>query len=283
MKPQRPEQFGICSWSTHPKDPADLAGRMKELGLKRVQLALDPLRHNDSAWGDVQAVLKDQGLAICSGMFGCKGEDYSTLESIRATGGVVPDATWQDNWAAIQEHAPNAAKLGLTLVSTHAGFLPHDKSHPDFKKLVDRISQIAELFKKHSLVLVFETGQETAETLSAFLDALDKQGATNTGVNFDPANMILYDKGDPVESLKKLMPRVMQVHIKDAKRTTKPGTWGSEVAIGDGDVDWRGFLRALAEGDFEGNLVIEREAGEDRVGDVRKAIERLTKIMDELA
>ena len=52
----------------------------------------------------------------------------------------------------------------------------------------------------------------------------------NIGVNFDPANMILYDKGDPVKALHVLAPWMRQVHIKDAKRTKIPGTWGEEVA-----------------------------------------------------
>ena len=44
------------------------------------------------------------------------------------------------------------------------------------------------------------TGQETADTLWQFLHDL---GRDNVGVNFDPANMILYDKGDPIASMKK--------------------------------------------------------------------------------
>ena len=91
--------------------------------------------------------------------------------------------------------------------------------------------------------------------------------------------MILYDKGDPIASLKKLMPRVKQVHIKDAVRTKTPGTWGSEVPIGEGQVDWKAFMGVLAAADFKGNFVIEREAGQNRVGDVRKAIERISQLM----
>ncbi len=129
------------------------------------------------------------------------------------------------------------------------------------------------------LTLLFETGQETADTLEQFIKALVKQGAANVGVNFDPANMILYDMGDPIVSLRKLMPRVRQVHIKDAVRTTTPGTWGKEVPIGEGQVDWKAFMQVLAEADYRGNLVVEREAGQERAADVRKAIERLSKLM----
>jgi len=279
MTPQKPEQLGICSWSTHPKDPADLLARLNDIGLKSVQLGLNPLVSDPGAWKDVQSKLNDAGISIVSGMFGTVGEDYTSLETIRETGGVIRDEHWDDNWKIIQQVVEVGARLQLPLISSHAGFLPEDKADPSFEKLVDRVAKIAKLMAKHNIDLLFETGQETADTLLQFLDALDAAGATNTGVNFDPANMILYAKGDPIDSLKKLMHRVSQVHIKDATKTTTPGTWGVEVPIGDGDVDWQAFMDTLAAGDFKGSLVIEREAGEDRVGDVRIAIERMTKLM----
>ncbi|MCX5661153.1 MAG: sugar phosphate isomerase/epimerase [Planctomycetota bacterium] len=212
-------------------------------------------------------------------MFGTAGEDYTSLETIRKTGGFIPDQHWEANWKTVQEVAKVSRAMGLKLVSSHAGFLPGDASDPSFTKLVDRIATVAKHFAESGLTLLFETGQETADTLEKFLVALEKKGAPNTAVNFDPANMILYDKGDPIVSLRKLMPRVKQVHIKDAVRTKTPGTWGTEVAIGDGEVDWKAFMQVLAEANYKGHLVIEREAGQDRVGDVRKAIDRLSKLM----
>ncbi len=273
------ERLGICSWSTHPKDPADLAGRLRDVGLKKVQLALNPLRTDPAVWGDVQAVLAQDGASIASGMFGTIGEDYSSLESIRRTGGVVPDQHWAENWKIVQDVAKLAQRLQLKLVSCHAGFLPHEPSDPAFTKLVGRITQIAKCFADHGLTLLFETGQESGPTLLSFLTALDAQGATNTAVNFDPANMILYDMGDPIDALKTLLPRVRQVHIKDAVRTTVKGQWGQEVPIGDGQVDWPAFMRVLAQGNYTGDLIIEREAGQNRVGDIRLAIQRLGAVM----
>ncbi|MBI1336273.1 MAG: TIM barrel protein [Phycisphaera sp.] len=276
MHQQSPSQFGICSWSTHPRSPADLAGRMKELGLKKVQLALHGVYNDPATWGSVKSQLADEGMTIVSGMFGTKGENYKSLETIRTTGGFVPDEHWQANLETTRKTAASARALGLTMVSTHAGFIPDSTSDALFPKMVQRLREVADIFREHQLDLIFETGQETADALWQFLDLLDR---ANVGINFDPANMILYDKGDPIAALKKLMPRVKQVHIKDAVRTTTPGTWGKEVAIGDGEVDWKAFLQTLAEHNFRGNLVIEREAGADRVGDVRKAVERLSALM----
>ena len=71
------------------------------------------------------------------------------------------------------------------------------------------------------MVLGLETGQETAVVL---LQVLAKLARANVAVNFDPANMILYDKGNPIEALQVLGPWVRQVHIKDARKTRTPGS-----------------------------------------------------------
>jgi sugar phosphate isomerase/epimerase len=88
---------------------------------------------------------------------------------------------------------------------------------------------------------------------------------------FDPANMVLYDKGDPIEALRTLGPWIGQVHIKDGIRTKVTGEWGEEVVVGTGDVDWKAFFTTLDEVGFTGDLCIEREAGTTRVADIAAA------------
>ncbi len=269
------DRLAVCSWSLQPSSPQDLIAKLKETGLQRVQLALDPLRENPGLWGKAPEQLRQSGFTIVSGMFGCVGEDYTTLESIRLTGGIGPDATWEQNWKNIQASAALSRQLGLKLVTFHAGFLPHDTSDPVFKKMLKRLKEVADIFDRVQITLGFETGQETAPQL---LQVLKELKAGNVGVNFDPANMILYDKGNPIEAVRALGPWIHQVHIKDATRTKVPGTWGAEVPVGTGEVDWRAFFAVLNDFKFDGNLVIEREAGEQRVADIRKARELVEKL-----
>jgi len=263
-------RLAVCSWSLRPTDPQDLIAKLRQTGLSRVQLALDPLREQPAVWGRAAEQLRAAGIAIVSGMFGCVGEDYTTLETIRRTGGLVPDETWDQNWRNIRATAALAQSLGLKLVTFHAGFLPHDAGDPGFAKLKSRLEQVAGEFAARNIALGLETGQETAGALGQFLESLDR---ANVGVNFDPANMILYDKGNPIEALRKLARWIRQVHLKDARRTRVPGTWGEEVVLGTGEVDWPAFFRTLAEIGFNGDLCIEREAGENRVADIRAARE----------
>jgi sugar phosphate isomerase/epimerase len=156
----------------------------------------------------------------------------------------------------------------LPLVSVHAGFLPPDARDPERATLLARLRTIVDVYADKGVRVAFETGQETAETLAAVLAELDRPSA---GVNFDPANMLLYGMGDPVAALRRLAPHVRQVHVKDARRTKVPGTWGDEVPAGTGEVDWKAFFEAIESARLAIDFMIEREAGSDRLGDIGSA------------
>ena len=277
------DQIGVCSWSLQATGPQDLANKVTRLGLKKVQLGLTPHRDDPGTWEGVQETLADAGMSIVSGMFSTVGEDYTTPETIRRTGGIVPDEHWEENQRIAEAAALLAQRLGLKLVSTHAGFLPHDRSDPAFDKLSGRVARVAKILADIGGSLLLESGQESADTLLLFLDDLAQRGASNVGINFDPANMILYDMEEPIEALRKLVPHVRQVHVKDARRTEVEGQWGEEVVVGTGQVDWVAFVRILAEAGYDGDYIFEREAGADRVGDIGLGMEALKAAMRHVA
>jgi sugar phosphate isomerase/epimerase len=262
------ERLAVCSWSLLPTDPGDLVAKLHATGIRRVQLELGPLHENPRVWGETEKLFRQEGITIVSGMCRCAGEDYTTLDSIRLTGGIAPDATWEQNLKSIRAAAAQAKKLGLKLVTFHAGFLPADESDPTFTKMIERLDTVADIFMVQNILLGLETGQETAPALA---DLLHKLNHPNIGVNFDPANMIMYDKGDPVKALHVLAPWIRQVHVKDARRTKVPATWGAEVPVGSGEVDWRAFFSTFKHVVFNVNLAIEREYGNNRVADIRTA------------
>jgi L-ribulose-5-phosphate 3-epimerase len=258
--------LAVCSWSLQPTGPADLAAKVRDCGLDAIQLALDPIRSGQWNEAETARALADEGITALSAMMATKGEDYTTLDTIKSTGGVRPDATWPDNLQAAKANADLAARLGLKLVTLHAGFLPHRPADPERARMLDRLRQIVGAFNARGVAVAFETGQESADTLLGVL--AEVPGAR---INFDPANMILYAMGDPIESLRKLAPHVAQIHIKDANPTPTPGAWGSEAPAGSGAVDWDAFFAAYRTAGLRCDLVIEREAGEQRVADVRTA------------
>jgi len=257
---------GVCSWSLR-TDIAGVAEAMKKIGLEHVHLGIRPAVEN----AGVLAAIEDQDWTISSTMIDFPQEDYSTLESIKVTGGIAPDKYWEQNLKLFIGAAETTAKLGVKYLSMHAGFI--DESNPAYiKKFYDRIRALADIAGKKNLLLLLETGQESAGELRHFLEKLNHPAV---GVNFDPANMILYDKGNPIEAVKVLTRWVKHIHIKDAIRTKQPGTWGVEVPWGDGEVGTEKFLKTLREIKFNGVLAIEREAGDDRFGDIKLAAERL--------
>lgn len=266
-------RLGVCSWSLRPTDPRDLAEKVRACGVDAVQLALDALRPGDRGGWDpdeTAAVLRDAGIAIASGMMAPAGEDYSTLETIRATGGLRPDATWAANLGAARANAALARRLGLTLVTLHAGAFPDDESDPLYAAMIDRLRAVADVFAAAGARVGLESGQEPAGRVVRMLDRLVR---TNVGVNFDPGNMILYASGEPIPALRRLAPWVLQVHMKDAVPTAEPGTWGTEVPAGEGEVDWPVFFAEVAHLPRRVDVMIEREAGADRTDDVRRGAE----------
>ena len=263
------QRVGVCSWSLQPSGPDDLIKAVAATGLDAVQLALTPLVDDLDAWRHVGESLADASISILSGMIATRGEDYTSLESIAQTGGIRPDSTWEANRSMAMEVAQFAHHLGITLLTFHAGFLPEDDADPERAVLLNRLGEIADVFGTRGVRLALETGQESAPTLLAALKDLSHP---TVGVNFDPANMVLYGKGDPIAALDMLHDHIMQVHLKDATASQSPGTWGSEVVIGQGDVQWRAFIDRVQALPQDVNVVIEREAGETRVDDVKAAI-----------
>lgn len=262
----------VCSWSLRPTSPKDLVSACSEAGVDAVQLALDPIRDGRWKLDETRRVLSGAGVTVVSGMMSTIGEDYTTLETIRRTGGLRPARHWEQNADHARRNADLAASFGVTLVTLHAGFLPDgdDEDSTERATLIERLDAIATVFSERGVRLGLETGQETAKCLVGVLDEL---GRTDVGVNFDPANMVLYGMGEPITALEKLGSRVFQVHVKDAEWTSEPGTWGAEVPVGTGAVDWSRFFDIVSEQEATIDAVIEREAGEQRIADVVRARE----------
>ncbi len=265
-------RVGVCSWSLQPESPADLARLVTSCGVRSVQLALDPMLSGAWRVDETQDVLARAGIEVLSAMVQTAGEDYTSLESIQETGGLRPDAHWDANYEMAQRAVELCGKLGCDLVTFHAGFMPHDRNHLDYSKLLDRVARFVEVFVDAGISVALETGQESAETLNEFLRQIN---SNRLGVNFDPANMILYGMGDPVAELKSLHSHVMQIHLKDSKPSDVPGLWGQEVPVGEGAVDWGAFFAVVSEHGIRANVMIEREAGDSRVEDIRAGLRYL--------
>ena len=171
--------------------------------------------------------------------------------------------------------------LGLSDLSLHAGFIPEPG---DAAADVDArdAGTGGRLAAAKGITLAFETGQETADLLRLTLDELR---SPSLKVNFDPANMLLYDMGDPIRAVEILGPDIRSVHVKDARRPNVAGPLGRGSALGEGEVDIKRFVQALKKIGYTGPLIIEREVGDQagRLRDVARGLASCGLLEDERA
>ncbi len=273
------DKIGVCSWSLQVKSITELNDFTKKLGIASVQIACGDPHHASWDEGDsMPAQAKAASFQITGAMLGFPGEDYTSPLTIEQTGGfgdpsLRPERLERFKWALNRVH-----HLGLKDLMLHAGFIPHS-THPDRKSFLQTIETVSQLALADGINVAFETGQESAELL---LCTLKELSAPNLFVNFDPANMLLYDQGNPVEAVEILGKFIRSVHLKDAKRPKVKGEWGEEVVLGNGQVNIPLFLKTLEKIGFNGPMSIEREVGtqQDRFNDILHSVQYLYGIED---
>ncbi len=233
-----------------------------ELGVPTIQLhAPAAATRTDENAEKFLARLSELGITITAVFGGFEGESYADIPATKRTVGLVPQETRAARAAELKEIADFARKLGVDVVGLHVGFVPHDPSDPDYAAIVEVTREVCDYLAGNDQRVHLETGQESADTLLTFINDVARN---NLFVNFDPANMILYGSGQPLEALEKIGKFVRSVHCKDAKWSDKPGeTWGQEVPLGQGDVGMEDYLRTLQKIGYTGPLTIEREIPQD--------------------
>ena len=173
-----------------------------------------------------------------------------------------------------------AHKLGITDVVTHMGFIPENPYEPNFPGFCRAVRVVAEHLKRNGQYLLFETGQETPVTLLRCFEAV---GCDNLAVNLDTANLILYGKANPVDSLEVFGKYVRNLHAKDGRWPVNGHDLGEETKLGEGKVDFPALFRKLRELGYDGHVTIEREIdGAQQLADILEGREYLQAIIDEV-
>ena len=266
-----------CLKKSH-KEGIALAG---ELGLSGVQIyattgEFNPFTLTEADKAEYKRLLKENGIvisALCGDMGGYgfeRAEDNP--ERIEKTKAIID----------------LAVEFSTSVVTTHIGVIPSDKTHPRYAVMLDALTECGLYAKSKGVTLAIETGPESAATLLAFLK--DTKGGV--GVNLDPANFTMVTAQDAVEAVYLLRDYIVHTHLKDGKKLDDSMTPEEvyhafaiggvdalnacrgfiELPIGEGDVNWTEYIRALNDIGFEGYLTIERECGDDPSADIKKAV-----------
>ena len=184
-----------------------------------------------------------------------------------------------------------AKDLETDVVTTHIGVVPEDPAHPRYSVMQEACGQLAAYADEMQAHFAIETGPEKAATLRKFLDGLH---STGVAVNLDPANFVMVTGDDPVQAVYTLKDYIVHPHAKDGRRLAVRDPevlYGMvesemlndpsyiELPLGEGDVDFPNYLKALHEIGFKGFLTIEREVGDDPEKDIGAAVKFLESLI----
>ncbi len=256
-----------------------------ELGIPTIQLHAPAKATRTQENADkFLARLAELGIELTCVFGGFEGESYADIPTVSKTVGLVPPETREARTQEMKEIADFAKMLKCNVVGLHLGFVPHDTSDPLYNDVLAVTRELCDHCADNGQNVHLETGQETADALLQFIGDVQRE---NLFINFDPANMILYGTGEPIEALRKVGRYVRSIHCKDAKWAANPGEeWGQEVPLGEGAVGIENYLQTLDEIGYDGPLTIEREIPQEpdrQKAEISHASSLLTKLKQELS
>lgn len=229
-----------------------------------------------------EKVMKDSNEAdvrICAVWAGVPGPAAWNFTEGPVTLGLVPEVYREERIRALKMWADFASWIGAPAIITHCGFIPENVTDPTYPPVVAAIREVAEYCRQLGIEFWFETGQETPVVL---LRTIEQVGTGNLGINLDPANLILYGKGNPIDALDVIGPYVRNIHVKDGFYPTNGDQLGREVAVGQGKVRFPELIAELKKLGFTGELIIEREiSGEEQIRDIRNTVVDLNRWLNE--
>jgi sugar phosphate isomerase/epimerase len=270
----KPMQIGLVVWAEGTAE--ETLNQLESFGLQSMQLGVPPAVDCAGALAGWKAALAASPVAVTSAVCCYEGEDYSNLERVHESVGFTTPKYRPERIERTKEISNFARELGITALSCHIGFIPSDRNEQLYTDLLELTRTLCDAAAANHQSFVLETGQESATVLLRFIADVNRP---NLKINFDPANMILYGSGDPLQALTILQQHVLSVHCKDGRPPVSSGELGKECALGDGEVDFPGFLSLLKKIHYTGPLTIEREEPDQKqkATDVKTAIQRLKK------
>lgn len=248
-------EVGIFFWA-EPDAPATVRA-VKGCGVASGQLALDGTvaltPENAAAW---KAALAAEDFHIYTVFAAYEGESYDDIPTVERTVGFTPAGTRAMREVRTRAVIEFGAALGVKSFGCHVGCIPHDSAHPDYVAVRDMVRRIADFAASFGMTYCLETGQEPAAQLLQFFKDVARP---NVKINFDPANMILYGSGEPIEAFRLLSQQVISVHGKDGDwpDAAKPGALGTERPLGEGSVNVPKFMAMLRETGYIGPICVE--------------------------
>ena len=270
-------EIGVMFWGG--RDPVETLRELKALGVRCGQIGIPGDMPLDGAAAKWKAALAAEQFTVVTAFCAYNGESYADIPTVQKTVGFIPPATRAEREKRTYAVSDFARDVGIPSIACHIGFVPEDSSDSDYLSVRELVRRVCDHAAKNKQTFALETGQEEAETLLDFFIDVNRP---NLGINFDPANMVLYGSGDPIEALGTLAAHVISVHCKDGDWPPKniKGALGEEKPLGQGSVGMEHFIQKLKAIHFKGPLNIEREVPDQaqRLRDIAMGVKLLEKL-----
>jgi sugar phosphate isomerase/epimerase len=270
-------EIGLMFWGE--KQPQKTIAAVKALGMNCGHLGFAGHVPLDTAAREWRAAAEEQNFAVTAVFAAFEGESYADKPTVLRTVGFIPESTREAREVRARQVIDTGAAMGVPIFACHIGFVPEDEADPTFIAVRDMVRRLCDHAARHGMMFALETGQETAPVMMHFIRAVERP---NLKINFDPANMILYGTGDPIQAVAVLASHVRSVHAKDGNWPPKDvaGALGTEKPLGEGAVGMEQFMAKLKQLGYKGTVNVEREVEdqEQRKIDIKNGVELLKRL-----
>ena len=272
-------RIGVFYWIG--EDAAATVREIADLGVEACQLAVVGERKlTPELAADYRKALAAADLEAVTIFAAYEGESYADIPTVMRTVGFMPPATRAARELRTREVIDFGAAVSIRSFGCHIGFVPEERN-ADYMDVRDVVRRVADYAADHGMTFCLETGQEPAPLLLRFFNDVARP---NVKINFDPANMVLYGSGEPIEAFRLLRPYVVSIHGKDGDwpDPAKPGALGVERPLGAGSVNIPKFVRAVRESGYTGTINVESGVHGDEPHQVtlRAAVDLLKRLRD---
>lgn len=239
----------ILSCSTHSYHGYSLERALEGIarsGLKYVEVAAIP-GHTEHVKPEVMSVGDMKELKDKLTSYGLKATSISGHSPLNT----------KDGLALFLKRLELAEMLNIKYVNTADGDTTTDAGKQAF---LENIRIAADYC--NNITICLETHGGLVGDAESCKKTLEEIGKKNVRINYDPANLIMFEGKRPEEDIAASVPFIGHFHIKD--KLEGKGVWNFPT-IGTGNIDYRLILSALKEGAYFGPLSFELEYTPDRI------------------
>lgn len=170
-----------------------------------------------------------------------------------------------------------AADMRVPVVTAGVGALTHPETGEPSPLAMEALRRIGEAADARGVLYALRPSYDSGDRLA---DVLGEIRCPALRVGLDPAALVMSGV-DPVRVAERLAGDVCLFHARDASIGGRD-RGGTEMRLGEGEVDFTGVLGVLEEMDFSGDYILRRRDSNTPVEDIRAAKDVLARLLGDV-